>query len=73
MLEAADKDLSEASADDRGRAETLAASWLVTQYEQDLIPTTEARRIVDEHRAGDTKEWVRAVYAALVGLRAVGR
>lgn len=71
MLEAADKDLAAADPAARGAAETLAASWLVTQYEQDLIPTDEARRMVAEHRAGETKEWVRAVYSALVGLRAV--
>lgn len=72
MLEASEKQLADASADERRTAEAFAASYLATQMEQDLIPADEARRMVAEHRAGATKEWRRAVYSALVGLRAVG-
>ncbi len=71
MLEASEQQLAEASGDERRTAEAFAASYLATQLEQDLIPADEARRTVAEHREGATKEWRRAVYAALVGLRAI--
>ena len=71
MLEASEQQLAEASGDERRTAEAFAASYLATQMEQDLIPADEARRTVAEHREGATKEWRRAVFAALVGLRAI--
>lgn len=71
MLEASEQQLAEASGDERRTAEAFAASYLATQLEQDLIPADEARRTVAEHREGATKDWRRAVYAALVGLRAI--
>ena len=71
MLEASEQQLAEASDDERHVAEAFAASYLATQMEQDLIPADEARKAVAEHREGATKEWRRAVYASLVGLRAI--
>ena len=71
MLDASEHQLADASAEERTRAETFAASYLAAQMEQDLIPAEDARRMVAEHRAGGTKDWTRAVYAALVGLRAI--
>ncbi len=71
MLEASSARLAEASAADRHAAEALAASWLTTMLEQDLISADEAAATVAEHRAMATEEWLRAVYAALVGLRVV--
>ena len=71
MLEASTAQLAEASGEDRRAAETLAASWMTTMLEQNLIPADEAMATVAEHRATGTEEWVRSVYAALVGLRAV--
>lgn len=71
MLEASEKILADASAEERSAAESFAASYLATQMEEDLIPRDEARRMVAEHRAGATKEWTRAVYSALIGLRAI--
>lgn len=71
MLEASERQLADASAEERRTAEVFAASFLATQMEQDLIPADEARRIVAEHRDGTTKDWTRAVYASLIGLRAV--
>ena len=71
MLEASEQQLADASSDERRTAEAFAAAYLATQLEQDLIPANEAKRTVNEHREGATKEWRRAVYAALVGLRAI--
>ena len=71
MLEASEQQLADAPADERRTAEAFALSYLATQMEQDLIPADEARRTVAEHRDGATKEWRRAVYAALVGLRTI--
>ena len=71
MLEASEHQLANAPADERRTAEAFAATYLATQMEQDLIPAEDARRTVAEHREGDTKEWRRAVYGALVGLRAI--
>ena len=73
MLEKSSVQLTEASAEERGTAETLAAAWMTSMLEQDLIPIDEAERVVAEHRTNGTEEWIRSVYAALVGLRAVGR
>ena len=71
MLESSGKRLAEASTDERGRAERFAAAWMGAMLEQDLIPADEAATIVAQHRDGGTEEWRRAVYAALVGLRAI--
>ncbi len=71
MLEASEQQLADAPAAERSAAEAFAASYLATQMEQDLIPAEEARSTVAEHRQGATKEWRRAVYAALIGLRAI--
>ena len=71
MLESGRARLAQASTEERGRAERFAAVWMRTMLEQDLIPADEAETIVAEHREGGTEEWLRAVYAALVGLRAV--
>ena len=73
MLEASTAHLAEASAGDRQAAETLAASWMTTMLEQNLIPFDEAAATVAEHRVTGTEEWLRSVYAALVGLRTVRR
>ena len=69
MLEASERQLADATADERGRAETFAAAYLAAEMEQDLIPADEARRTVAEHREGATKAWRRAVYASMIGLR----
>lgn len=69
MLEASEQQLAQASVEERHTAEAFAASFMATQLEQDLIPADEARRMVAEHREGATKDWRRAVYAALVALR----
>ncbi len=71
MLEASEQQLADATADERRTAEAFASSYLATQMEQDLIPADEARRTVAEHCEGATKEWRRAVFASLVGLRAI--
>lgn len=72
MLEASEHALAAATAEERSRAETFAAAYLAAGLEQDLIPADEAERTVAEHRANGTKDWRRAVYGALVGLRAIG-
>ncbi len=71
MLDTSEQQLAQASAEERRTAEAFAASFLSTQFEQDLIPADEARRMVAEHREGSTKDWRRTVYAALVALRAI--
>ena len=71
MLESSKTQLAEATAEERGRAERFAAAWMRTMLEQDLIPGDEAATIVADHREGGTEEWLRAVHAAMVGLRAV--
>ena len=71
MLESSNTRLTEATAEERGTAEKLAAAWMMSMLEQDLIPADEAEKAVLEHRANGTEEWVRSVHAALVGLRAI--
>lgn len=71
MLEASEKQFAEASVEERRTAEAFASSFMATQMEQDLIPADEARRITGEHRESGTKEWRRAVYAAMMALRSI--
>ncbi len=73
MLETSSARLARATADERGVAEKLAAAWMMSMLEQDLIPADEAEKVVLDHRATGTEEWLRSVHAALVGLRAIGR
>ena len=71
MLESSAQELTQASATERRAAEILAEATMAAELEQNLIPADEARRTVDEHRASGLETWTRAVYAALVGLRAL--
>ncbi len=71
MLESSERELADASATERRAAEILAHATLVSELEQNLIPSDEARRTVDDHRASGLETWTRAVHAALVGLRAL--
>ena len=71
MLDSSKARLADASAEDKRAAEVLAASWMATQLEEDLISAEQARATVAEHREQGTEDWMRAVYSALVGLRAL--
>ena len=73
MLDTSAERLSRLSPDLRTIAEGMAAATMVSEFGENLIPADEAERIVEEHKAGATEEWSRAVNAAVSSLLALHR
>lgn len=71
MLDSSKARLAEASPEDRLAAEIIAFASMTSSLEEDLLPAEQAAATAQEHRAGGTEEWVRAVHGALVGLLAL--
>ncbi len=69
MLDSSLALMNDAPLENRRVAEILAFASLKAQLEENLIPVEEALATAQEHRHGQTEEWTRAVYAALVGLQ----
>lgn len=70
MLDQSKTELDSASAAERRAAEVIAHRYLTVELVEDLIPEDEAARTIDSHREQNDETWLRAVYAALMGLRA---
>ena len=73
MLDSSSERLARLSPDLRVIAENMAAATMVSEFGENLIPAGDAERIAEEHKAGETEEWSRAVNAAVSSLLALHR
>ena len=70
MLEQSKQDVVDASPSEKRVAEILARRYLAAEFEENLIPEDDAKRIVAARVEANDETWSRAVYAILMGLRA---